>query len=88
MRTIWKYPIVVTDLQGLTLPTGALPLHVGRDPAGQICIWMMVETEAHRMACDVVIVGTGHPAPGDELSYVGQVVDGPFVWHVFLGRPR
>lgn len=88
MRTVLKYPLRREPGQQLELPAGSLPLHIGRDPDGHICAWMLVESEAPQRTYDVKVVGTGQPAPGDEFSYAGQVVDGPFVWHVFFGRPR
>jgi len=84
--TIWKYPLDITDLQAIVMPAEADILHVGLDPAGTLCLWVMVNrdvtvTEARQFA----VIGTGNPIQyGDlNLNHLGSVVQGPAVWHVF-----
>lgn len=81
-ETIWKFPLAIEAEQVVTAPLGAQLLHVGLDPNGQLCVWMQVDPEAGYRAITFYIVGTGHPIP-IETVYLGSVVMGAYVWHVF-----
>lgn len=66
-------------------------LHVGKDPQGDICVWALVAVDSpsenvHRRKWKVMVRGTGHDC-GDVAyaEFIGTVVDGNFVWHVFAG---
>ena len=56
MRTIWKFPIAITDEftipdeQELTLPEMAQLLKVGLDPTGSPCAWFQVHTNAPKQS--------------------------------------
>ena len=85
MRTIYKYPIEITDEQTITMPECAEIIHVGLDPQGTPCIWAEVITERSLRPYDVIVAGTGHPLPaGARNNHVGSFVQGSFVWHVFV----
>lgn len=88
MKTIFKYPLDVVGEQTITVPSGAVPLAVQAQD-GSLCLWAMVETMQPTMERRRVvrIFGTGHPVPPNHGAYVGtvQMMDGAFVWHVFLG---
>jgi len=63
MRTIHKYPLLVTEEQGLDLPIGHVLL-TAQVQRGDVCIWAEVDdTETLRTAIKVKIVGTGHAIP-------------------------
>lgn len=96
MQTIYKYPIEVTDIQFVSMPTQSKPIAV--DTQGdQLCIWAAVDTEFTEAKREIRIVGTGNPinfpcfGRYDHVTYEGEppfyflgtVKQGPFVWHVF-----
>jgi len=84
-NTIWKFPLEVTDHQSVVMPQGAHALSVGLDPQGQLCLWALVDPELDLLPLEVVIVGTGHRSYLIEhLRFLGSVVQGSFVWHVFV----
>ena len=65
------------------MPYGASILHVGVQDA-QLYVWAEVNTTAPLVDRHFHIAGTGHPIPVG-LHFVGSVMDGPFVWHVYDG---
>lgn len=86
MKTIYKYPIEVTDEQTLTLPVNSQILTVqaqGNTP----CIWAMIDTaETRTEQIAVRVYGTGHPiADSERQIYIGtfQLLGGQFVFHAF-----
>ena len=91
---IYRYPIAIIDgIQTVTLCSGARILHFGSQFKNQqegetLAIWAPfienVPTEERRL----LIVGTGHEIPDDEVfnyNYVGTTMqdDGKLVWHLF-----
>lgn len=87
-KTIWKFPLEITDAQTVRLPKGAEVLKVDRDPVGDLSVWAHVDPAAETEDRLLHIVGTGNPMPTavGPAEHVGSVVDSPFVWHVFLSR--
>ena len=82
--TIWKYPLKITDLQHLHIPLGGKILSCGKDSTGMICVWARVVPERPKHVRAIRIVGTGNPfEAADMYTFVGSIVDGPFVWHIF-----
>lgn len=88
MRTIYKFPLAVTDEQQIEMPRGSRFLGV-ETQGGVLYLWAIVETENPRYRHAFYVVGTGNPLPVDavESTYLGTVDEGPFVWHVFDGGP-
>jgi len=82
MKTIYKYPIRITDEQELEIPIG-YPIHVGIDPQGVPCIWYHVDTKSPTSKVKIYIVGTGNPIPENAHFHMGSFVQSPFVWHVY-----
>ena len=83
MKTVWKYPIEITDEQIVPALFGASPIYVGLDPKGFPCIWCDVEdTKPGNESLRISIRGTGHPSP-ENVTYLGSFIQGPFVWHVY-----
>jgi hypothetical protein len=85
MKTIWKYPLRLTDYQMVEMPEGAcvLAVQVQKDVP---CLWALVEDSARKVQRSFRIVGTGHDAMGVRGdSYIGsfQMSDGVLVFHVF-----
>ncbi|MCY4128801.1 MAG: hypothetical protein OXG15_06110 [Gammaproteobacteria bacterium] len=90
MRSIWKYQLNRENTeQVITMQKGFVPLHVGLDPAGDMCIWGLVDEQAPLCNCRVIVYGTGGLTLDSHdtilSDYVGTVHDGLFVWHVFFG---
>lgn len=83
MRTIYKYPLDLTDSQKLSLPVTAKPRSVQLQ-GDQLCLWAEIYTEVDGLKSVVIsIVGTGHPIPPGAVHYLGTVQQGQFVWHVY-----
>lgn len=81
---IWKFPLQPAERQRISTPSEMAFLSLGKDGAGEICIWAAVDTKSANRMTEIVIVGTGKPLPYVG-TYLGTVMDGPFVWHVFTG---
>lgn len=85
MRTIFKYPIKVTDQQTVRMPQGAKILCVQLQFGGP-CLWAEIEDSRPSEDRLIAVVGTGNPIPeAAELSYVGTVQQaaGHLIWHVY-----
>jgi hypothetical protein len=89
MKTIWKFAIATTSAQEIETSTDFRPLSVGMQ-GPEICLWAVVDPESPKRSRMVKIVGTGHPIYDDfdGFEHVGMVLDGPFVWHVFVEANR
>jgi hypothetical protein len=85
--SVWKYDLRVDDRVLVEMPCGAELLHVGNQTGAsdRFTLWARVDTEAPNVAREILVRGTGHPAP--DAPYVGSVV-GALVWHVFDGGDR
>lgn len=85
MNTIYKFPLappgVSLDLQ---LPIAARPLCVHMQN-GQPYLWVQLNTSLAARTRTFVLIGTGHRVP-DRSDYIGTVLSGPFVWHLFEVR--
>lgn len=84
-RTIWKWSLVVTDVQAIQMPGGAQLLAVQMQ-GGAPQLWALVDpTEAHKEMRTIRIFGTGNPIgeyPGDYLGTF-QLDGGALVFHAF-----
>lgn len=84
MKTIWKFPIEVTDRFELVLPVGARVIWVAaQGPEGAV-LWAEVDTDAPTETRRFRLVGTGH-ALVEGLEYLGsfQLLSGSFVGHLY-----
>ena len=81
MRTIWKFP-AFAEAEALV---GEHPriVSVGKDPQGEVCVWVESTPRETLTPVHWAVVGTGQPFEALGKRYVGHVVDGPFVWHIF-----
>ena len=86
MKTIWKFELKPGQCR-MMLPEGAEPLSAGLDPGGDgICLWALVDPRASLCEARVIVAGTGlRFAPGENPRFLGTVVAGQYVWHVFVG---
>jgi hypothetical protein len=85
MKTIWKFPLEVTDVQTVRMPRGARILCV-QVQSGVPCLWAEVDPKAETELRTLRIYGTGHPmAEGEQRNYVGtfQLVGMGLVFHVY-----
>lgn len=86
MNKIYKYPLMITDEQFISMPTNAKILTV-QTQKGIPCIWALVNTNFPEKLYKIRIIGTGHPI---EESFAGeyistfQMIDEGLVFHVFL----
>lgn len=82
MKTIWKYTLLVTDRQTITLPEGAIFLDVQLQN-GEPQIWALVDPKVLQDERVIIIHGTGHPINNDVGNYIATFQQPPFIWHVF-----
>ena len=84
---IWKVEIPVLDRVEISWPAGSVPLAV-QNQHGGVILWFRCDPEAEQERRWVKVVGTGNPLPADigDDQYLGttQMMNGLFVWHVFL----
>jgi hypothetical protein len=85
MKRIYKYPLEITGVQPVDMPAGAKLLSVANQN-GTLCLWAMVDTDAPNDRRVIVICGTGHAMDDAGLIFIGTVLMGPLVWHVFEGQ--
>lgn len=86
MRTIYKYPIEVTDVQHIEMNEGARILSV-QTQQGRPCLWALVDTSKPKRKVEIHVHGTGHENTLD-FHYIGtfQLHQGALVFHVFAGQ--
>lgn len=84
MKTIWKYPLKMIDVQEIEMPEGARILCV-QVQHGIPCLWAQVESDHKNEKRKIAIAGSGYPAPEPRDDYVGtfQIHDGNLIFHVF-----
>lgn len=85
-RSIWKWPLEVTDRQVIMMPVGADALCVQLQQ-GAPQLWALVQTDAPTEQRAFYVVGTGHHMPAAATAFIGtfQLADGALVFHVFAG---
>lgn len=102
MKTIYKYPLKVTDFQEIELPEGAEILSVQTQILGsgkrlfvsdrqELCLWAMVDPDNPLVPRRIRIFGTGNPMEYEhELKFIGtcQMHNGALIWHVFENHIR
>lgn len=87
MKTIYKYPLRITEKQWIRPPMGAR-LISAQLQNGVLCAWAIVDSEEKYMGhIQIFIVGTGNPMPEEaedgRANYFASVQMGNFVWHIF-----
>lgn len=92
MKSIWKYPLGVTDIQDVPMPIGAEVLSV-QIQHGMPCIWAIVDTAGKTEHRVFKMYGTGHPLTINEKDnevFIGtfQVNAGALVFHLFEVKPK
>lgn len=84
MKTIYKYEILTTDSQYITLPIKAKFMSV-QEQGGIIQAWFMVDTDNPHEDKYINVRGTGHSCDGAG-KYLGTVIVSKFVWHIFEAK--
>lgn len=88
MRTVYRYPLLVTDVQTITGPGLSRVIAVD-NRRGELEAWAEVDDAQPVDSRRVYVVGTGNPRMHDsDADYIGHVIDGPFVWHVYAEARR
>jgi hypothetical protein len=83
-RTIYKYPLAITDQQTIEMPAGA-DILTAQFQYGTLCLWATVDTDNQLTPRHIRIIGTGNPIPDHTLAFIGtaQMPTASLVWHVF-----
>ena len=87
MKTIYKYPLKIEDMQTITTHKGADFLHV-EVQHGTPCLWALVDTKAPMQIRVILMRGTGHDAEGiaaNQHISTFMLRDGNLVFHAFDG---
>ncbi len=89
MKTTWKFPLEVVDLQLIKMPKGADVLPSAQMQFDRITVWAVVDDTAPMEMREFRILGTGHPMTGmnpTDWRFLGtvQMQDGALVFHVFV----
>lgn len=84
MKSIFKYPLEAIDRQYIEMPEGATILTV-QTQHGLLCLWAIVNNQNNLEKRTIIILGTGHDVPREQLEYIGtvQMENGALIWHVF-----
>ena len=88
MKTIYKYPLEITDTQFVELPLGAEIL-TAQMQGNQLCLWVLVNPspDVFKKNRRIEIIGTGNPVPVGDLKYIStfqqMLVGGGLVFHIF-----
>ena len=83
-KVIWKFPLVIEDVQIIELPRNYEILTV-QVQNGIACLWAMVSPEVTKEKIIIEIIGTGNLVAVAERQYIGtfQLFEEQLVWHVF-----
>ena len=85
MKTIWKFPLVVTQEQEINMPRGGEILTVQTQYNGP-CVWAIVDPDQPVEPRRLRMFGTGHPFAIDAPHrHIGtfQSHGGSLIFHVF-----
>ncbi len=83
MRTVWKFPIEITDVQEIEIPKGAKIIFVGAQRGFYPCIWAEVDSDNKKEKIPIYVVGTGNPIPKKAVTHIGSFFQESFVWHIY-----
>lgn len=94
-KRVFKYGLSKVGAQTMMMPAGAQILSAGLDPHGGVSVWAIHDEENENAQTPriILVVGTGQRLVGtsdredgvidDEPKFVGSVLAGEYVWHVF-----
>lgn len=86
-KTIWKFPLEVTDKQFIKMPIGSEIISV-QNQLETPCLWAIVNPDKAIEERCFELFGTGHNMPDDmgiDRKFIGtfQLRNGDFVGHLF-----
>lgn len=83
-KAIYKYELVITDRQVISIPEGSSILTVQMQN-GRPCMWVLVEVDREPVDRIITCYGTGNPIKSHPGAYIGTVQSngGSLVWHFF-----
>ncbi len=90
MKTIYRYPLAITDIQTIEVPFRFKILDA-QFKDGVPCLWCEVETDHAPKGLTIEIIGTGNPMidldPGVVRRYIATIqhtLNGyTLVWHLY-----
>lgn len=80
--TIHKFPVSYGSNKILARQRCKV-LSAGLDIQGQLCVWVLLDPTADEYVFTVAVVFTGETFYPTKDSFIGTVVDGRYVYHVF-----
>lgn len=88
MKTIFKYPIKLADIQDVRMPRGAKIISAQMQ-GEQLCLWAEVDNTVGLKWRSIEVFGTGHPMPEAPRLFIGtvQMHGGSLIWHVYERIP-
>jgi hypothetical protein len=95
MIRVWKYPVELDSVKDgqhevmIDAPKGAKPLCVMKQ-AGTNYLWAEVDEDAPKVENEIelFVIGTGHGSVKPNTRHLGSVIDGAFVWHVYVWEDK
>ena len=83
MKTIWKYSLSVDQADGsFSIPKDGKIIYVSSQTTRMINFWVELESNNQIELRHFIVIGTGHSIP-DNSEYVGSIMSGAFVWHLY-----
>ena len=83
-RTVWKFPIPITDYMTLNIPKGAVLLTCVTLSHRDLALYALVDPEAPLEKRHFRLAGTGHDIE-EAVHFIGTFVllEGRLVYHLF-----
>jgi len=84
---IYKYPLELVRKQEIEVPQGSIILSVKSQEKNKLSLWAAVTPDIDVFETYTIITlatGVEIPETYGQLQLLNTVLDGPFVWHVFL----
>ena len=85
MKTVYKYPLNITDRQWVHMPRGCQVLKVAMQDR-VLTAWALVDTASDLAPREFLIFGTGSPCDiptHRPYQYIDSVFEDHGVWHVW-----
>lgn len=49
----------------------------------KLALWAVVDPDKPIESIHIQLIGTGHSIEMENKNYIGTIIDGSFVWHIF-----
>ena len=83
MKTIWKFPLRLTNHQLIDMPVHAQILSA-QVQDGVMTLWAVVNPDSPKMPHTIAIYGTGNYITDENLgTFIGTLQVDWMVWHIF-----